>query len=110
MKDPYADRSITRVAERLCPHCGYTYNAVGTTDGSPHQPEAGSVAICINCAGIAFIVGRKQPMRKPTTAETAALETDPDWIDVREARDRLRVQQSQGFQTAEAERGPGRPQ
>jgi hypothetical protein len=107
---PYpADRGVTRIGPRLCPYCGYHFDAVGTAEGGPGAPVEGDVTVCLNCAEV-LTFEAADGLRKLTPEEQAALKDDPDWADTREAQFKLRTMQRQGFRTKQAERGPGRRQ
>ena len=103
------DRGVTRIGPRLCPYCGYHFDAVGTADGSPGTPEKDDVTVCLNCAEV-LAFEAVDVLRKLTPEEQAALKDDPNWADIRETQQKLRAMQRQGFRTKQAERGPGHRQ
>jgi hypothetical protein len=100
------DRGVTRISPRLCPHCGYHFDAVGTADGSVGTPVEGDITVCLNCAEV-LVFETVDRLRKLTSDEQAALKDDPDWLDMRDAQAKLRAMQRQGFRTGQAERGSG---
>jgi hypothetical protein len=100
---PKLPTSVTRHTMRLCPHCGYAFNALGTADGSIGSPTEGDCSICLNCAEMLLIDATGAP-RAMTEDEKRAAATDPDFDEPRMHQERLRAFQKAGFRTAEAKR------
>jgi hypothetical protein len=70
------DPGVTRVRETRCLNCGKRLDAVGTSDGSPGQPEDGDPVACIKCGEVMAFDG-SGGLRGFTEAEIEELIKSP---------------------------------
>jgi hypothetical protein len=102
------DRGVTRVRRQLCPYCAYTFDALGTADGSDGAPADGDVTVCMNCTKPMIFDGGH--VRKAKYAEELEMESSPDYAEMRAVRAKMRYAQSHGFRTNEQEGGAAVPE